>query len=113
METLAGQANLMVQARLGGSSAGGGVVGFAHANLMVVVRLAGSSIAGGGVVGFAGAFSDFLSSFLPPHANIMHLFLPNVASTPCSPADAADLGAAIVSFSCPTKVILCSDGFFV
>lgn len=89
IETLAGQANLMVQARLPGSAAGGGIVGF------------------------AGASTGFFSSFFPPQANMMHLFLPNVASTPCSPADATALGSAAVSLSWPTKVIRGSDGFFV
>lgn len=89
VETLAGQANLMVQARLVGSAAGGGVVGF------------------------AGATTGFCSSFLPPHANMIHRFLPNVASTPCSPAGVVALGGALVSSSWPTRVIRCSDGFFV
>lgn len=80
---------------------------------MVVGRFTGASTAGGGVVGFAGAPSGFFSSFLPPQANMIHLFLPNVASTPCSPAGVVGLGAATASFSCPTKVIRCSDGFLV
>jgi hypothetical protein len=63
---------------------------------MVQARLGGSS-EGGGVVGFAGASTGFFSSFLPPQANIMHLFLPSVASTPCSPAGAAAFGGATFS----------------
>lgn len=109
---LAEQANLMVEGRFGGSSTAGGAVGFAQANLIVQARLGGSSV-GGGVTGFAGASTGFFSSFLAPHANMIHLFLPKVASTPCSPADSVSLGATTASVSCSTKVIRCSDGFFV
>jgi hypothetical protein len=109
----AGQANLIVQGRFGASSAAGtGVVGFAQANLMVQARL-GASSAGGGVVGFAGASTGFFSSFLPPHANIMHLLRPKVASTPCSPAGAVGFGAAMESLSCPTNFSRCSESFIV
>jgi hypothetical protein len=110
----AGQANFMVQGRFAGSSAAGAGVaeGFAQANLMVQARLGGSS-AGGGVAGFACASAGFFSSFLPPQANMIHLLRPNVASTPCSPAGVEDLGAAMVSLSCPANFSRCSDGFCV
>ena len=109
---LAEQANLMVEGRFGGSSTSVGTVGFAQANLIVQARLGGSSV-GRGVSGFAGASTGFFCSSLAPHANMIHLFLPRVASTPCSPADLVSLGTTAASFSCPTRVIRCSDGFFV
>jgi hypothetical protein len=109
---LAEQANLIVEERFGGSSTGGGAAGFAQANLIVQARLGVSSVEGG-VAGFAGVSTGFFSSFLAPHANMIHLFLPKVASTPCSPAASVSLGATAASFSCPTRVIRCSDGFFV
>ena len=59
VDTLEGQANLMVHTRFGRSSDGG----------------AGA--------GFAGSSGAFFSS-LGPHANIMHRFLPSTASTFCS-----------------------------
>lgn len=109
----AGQANLMVQGRFAGSSAGAaGVAGFAQANLIVQARLGASSVEEG-VVGFAGVSTGFFSSFLPPHANMIHRFRPNVASIPCSPAGVKGFGAATLSLSCPTNFSRCSEGFLM
>jgi hypothetical protein len=84
-----------------------------QANLMVQARLGVSSDAGGGV-GFCASSTGFFSACLPPHANMMHLFLPNVASTPCSPVvEGAVRGTAMFSSSWRTNEMDRSNGFVV